>query len=393
MKIYEIGTGYTPIPAQMGAATEIVVEELTKSFIKKGIDVTIIDIKTANRAKTNLPIIEVGVPKQFTSTDVQLGIMHKLKRVVYSVSLASVLKKILRTTKEKVVFHFHNQYNMYFFLKLVPEKFRKKCFLAYTNHSYIWHGEWEEIKDTVQKRYFQEIYSMKHADCVYVLNDTTKKTLIKELGIPENKISMIDNGVNTDIYTPLTQSEKNSIKKKMKIEGKKIFVQIGSVCDRKNQLGALELLTPLFHQNRECLYMYAGGIIDSEYQDRIKNYAIEQGILEQVKYLGELKPGKGLNECYSVADAMIFPSKSEGFSLVIIEAMSAGTPVFVHNSLQFKLADKCCRYSNEKEFMEMLEKDILCEEKLKQLSANARQDVLENYSWDKIAQDYYKTWC
>ena len=33
MKIYEIGTGYTSIPAKMGAATEIVVEELTKSFI------------------------------------------------------------------------------------------------------------------------------------------------------------------------------------------------------------------------------------------------------------------------------------------------------------------------------------------------------------------------
>ena len=28
MKIYEIGTGYTPIPARMGAATEIVVEEV-----------------------------------------------------------------------------------------------------------------------------------------------------------------------------------------------------------------------------------------------------------------------------------------------------------------------------------------------------------------------------
>ena len=27
MKIYEIGTGYTPIPPQMGAATENVVEE------------------------------------------------------------------------------------------------------------------------------------------------------------------------------------------------------------------------------------------------------------------------------------------------------------------------------------------------------------------------------
>ena len=35
MKIYEIGTGYTPIPAKVAAATESVVEELTKAFMQK----------------------------------------------------------------------------------------------------------------------------------------------------------------------------------------------------------------------------------------------------------------------------------------------------------------------------------------------------------------------
>ena len=111
MKIYEIGTGYTPIPAKMGAATEIVVEELAKSFQKKGKDVTILDIKADDRLRNNLPIIEVNVPDKFTSTDVQLGIMHKLKRVVYSISLAQSLKKIIKRSNEKIVLHFHNQYN------------------------------------------------------------------------------------------------------------------------------------------------------------------------------------------------------------------------------------------------------------------------------------------
>lgn len=95
MKIYEIGTGYTPIPAQMGAATEIVVEELTRSLIKNGVDATIIDIKAQNRAECELPIIEVGVPKIFTKTDVSLGIMHKLKRVCYSISLAKDRKSVV----------------------------------------------------------------------------------------------------------------------------------------------------------------------------------------------------------------------------------------------------------------------------------------------------------
>lgn len=115
MKIYEIGTGYTPIPAQMGAATEIVVEELTRSFLKNGEKVEIIDIASDTRAQTELPIREVKVPSFFMRDDVSLGIVHKLKRVVYSVALANQIKKILKNSDEEIVLHFHNQYNMFFF--------------------------------------------------------------------------------------------------------------------------------------------------------------------------------------------------------------------------------------------------------------------------------------
>ena len=73
MKIYEIGTGYTPIPAQMGAATEIVVEELTRSLRRNGEPAEIIDIKAAYRQNSSLPIMEVCVPRIFTKTDVSLG--------------------------------------------------------------------------------------------------------------------------------------------------------------------------------------------------------------------------------------------------------------------------------------------------------------------------------
>ena len=124
MKIYEIATGYTSIPATISAATEIVIEQLTTAMISNGKDVEIIDIRDKNRKDTNLKIDEVAVPSFLTSTDTSLGIIHKLKRVIYSISLAGKLKKILKKTNDKVVFHFHNQYNMFFFLKLTGKKER-----------------------------------------------------------------------------------------------------------------------------------------------------------------------------------------------------------------------------------------------------------------------------
>ena len=154
MKIFEIGTGYTSIPARMGAATEIVVEELTKSFLKMKQDVTIVDIKDKNRLSSNLPIIEVYMPQAFSSTDVKLGIVHKMKRVLYSISLTYKLHSLIRKySGEKIILHFHNQYNLFFFLKLTPESLKKKVTIGYTVHSYIWFGKWDAIKETIKKRY------------------------------------------------------------------------------------------------------------------------------------------------------------------------------------------------------------------------------------------------
>lgn len=392
MKIYEIGTGYTPIPATMGAATEIVVEELTKSLLKNGHDVEIIDIKASNRKKNNLPIREVNVPKKFSGTDVSLGLMHKLKRVVYSISLANTLKHIIRDSNEKIVLHFHNQYNMFFFLKIVPKKLRNKCFIAYTNHSFIWHGDWNDIETTVRKRYFQEIECMKQADMVYVLNEKTVETLIRYLGIEKSKIKLIDNGVNTTVYTLLSDHEKQIIKEKLEGNDITYFIQVGSVCDRKNQLGALKLLLPFLKESEKREFLYAGGIIDEQYQAEIVDFAKVNGVTNQVKYLGEVQPGITLNEYYNSASAMIFPSKSEGFSLVIIEAMAAGVPVIINEKLQFKLAEECLRYTDEETFNDIIGTEILDPNKQKELSEKARNAVLLHYSWDKISEDYYKTW-
>ena len=160
MIIYEIGTGYTSVPAKMGAATEIVVEELTKAFNNKSVKAEIIDIADSNRIPTSLHINEVNIPALFNNSDTSLGILHKAKRVVYSVCLAKKLRKIIKnsTNEDKVILHFHNQYNLFFFYLLSSSKTRKKATIAYTVHSYIWHDDWDNIKKTIRLKYFQEVF-------------------------------------------------------------------------------------------------------------------------------------------------------------------------------------------------------------------------------------------
>lgn len=385
MKLIEVGTGYTSIPANMGAATEIVVEELAKVFEKDNINYEIFDIKDENRRKTNLKIKEINVPGVFRKKDTTLGIMHKLKRVVYSLSLAKALKKEIKSSDESIAIHFHNQYNMFFFLKTTSKKLRKKVKTYYTVHSYIWSDTWENIQSTIRKKYFQEVYCVRHADKVFVLNKTTEKHLVERLSINKEKIVLIDNGVNTDIY---------NYNPRQKRSDKITFFHSGSVCDRKNQMECIQRLSAYMKKDKNIEFLYAGGIIETEYKQNIDNFVKENRLENQVIYLGELSPGVEISKYYSSSKAFIFPSKAEAFSLVLLEAMSCGLPIIMkHNSIteiSKDLKNIILFYEDEKSFDDIINNKILIEEERIKIAELSRQIVEKEYTWTVIARRYLK---
>ena len=396
MKIIEIGTGYTSIPARMGAATEIVVEELTRAMLKQGIDVEIVDIKDKHRRKCELPITEVYMPQIFsTGSVVKLGIVHKLKRVLYSISLAIKLKKIVKQSDEHVYLHFHNQYNMYFFLKLTSKKLRRKVTTGYTVHSYIWFGKWEDIKDTVSRRYFQEVYCCQNADRVFVLNDIVLKMLTEHYGVSLKNIRKVINGVNTDVYNEnmVEDDSVRKIKKKYDIEEKRIVFQVGSVCDRKNQLGTLNLLLPLMKKDKRIVFAYAGGIIDETYAQTITATAMEHELGDRVVHFGEVSPGRELNILYSLSDACVMNSKSEAFALVIAEALSVPRPIFINESIMRSLVFLGKNLGNgiiqiDNEFDNNLLRVLDDEEYCATLKLKGRSFIEREYSWLVAARMY-----
>ena len=388
MKIYEIGTGYTSIPAKISAATEIIIEQLTYAMIKNGEDVTVIDIEDKNRKINSLPITEIKVPLFSDKTDTSLGIVHKIKRVLYSIAVAKKLKNILKNSKEKIFLHFHNQYNMFFFLKLTSTKEREKCICAYTNHSGIWTLDWNESKDIINKRYFQEAECMKKADYLFVLNNKTKENAINHLGVNKDKIFLISHGVNTDIYKPLSVEEIEKTKSEINLSNKKIILQIGSVNENKGQKRALQMLLPLIKERQELVYAYAGGIVNENYQNEILEFAKVNKIENQVKYLGMIAPGEELNRIYNIAEATIVPSKFESFCLVVIESFSAGVPVLLDENSSFSFSESALLYTTDN--FEQVIKDNILDNKEQQikLKKEVRENALNNYNWNTIAKQY-----
>ena len=396
MKVIEVGTGYTSIPARMGAATEIVVEELTRAMLKEGVDVSILDIKDTKRQNTDLPITEVYMPQMFsTGSVVKLGLVHKVKRVLYSISLACKLRRIIKDCEEPLYLHFHNQYNLYFFLKLTPKSIRRKVKIGYTVHSYIWFGKWENIKDTVMKRYFQEVFCCQNADKVFVLNDIVSKMLVEHYGVDCSRICKVINGVNTEVYNEKSADVDsiNAIKARYGLDGKKVIFQVGSVCERKNQLGTLELLLPLMRKDKNIVFAYAGGVIDENYAQSIDRMAETYDVTDQVVYFGEVSPGEELNQLYTISDVCMMNSKSEAFALVIAEALSVPRPIFINRSIMDSLVFLGKNLGNgilqiDKDFNNNLLRVFDDEEYCATLKQKGRSFIEREYSWLVAARMY-----
>lgn len=396
MKIIEIGTGYTSIPAKMGAATEIVVEELTRAMLQQNQDVIILDIKDKNRMKSELPIEEVYMPQFFsTGAVVKLGVFHKVKRVLYSLSLAIKLRKIIMRSNEHLYLHFHNQYNLYFFLKLCSDKIRQKVTIGYTVHSYIWFGKWDDIKDTIRKRYFQEIYCCQKADRLFVLNDIVAKMLTEHYQVnPENIIQVI-NGVNTNVYNENVVDKKTleSLRDRYGLKDKKVIFQVGSVCDRKNQLGSLELLLPIMKRDTSIAFAYAGGIIDEAYALSIYEKAKAHGVADRVVYFGEVAPGATLNQLYALADVCLMNSKSEAFALVIAEALSVPRPIFINETIMQSLIFLADNLGNgiikiDDDFENNVLQILMNNSFASELKQKGRAFIEREYSWKVAAKMY-----
>lgn len=291
--------------------------------------------------------------------------------------------------------HFHNQYNLFFFLKLTPKSMLHNVTIGYTVHSYVWFGQWENIKETIKKRYFQEVFCCQHADKVFVLNDIVADMLVRHYNVDKNRIVKVINGVNVDTYND-TVADKESVeqlKNKYNLKGKKIIFQVGSICDRKNQLGTLNLLLPIMKKCSDIAFIYAGGIIDPQYAETIQKTALNEGLQDRVLYMGEVSPGKQLNELYALSDVAMMNSKSESFALVIAEALSARRPIFINDNIMKSLpfwgnreGEGIIRIKNS--FEKDLNRIITDKTYYKEMQEKGRSFIVNEYSWDVSAQIY-----
>ncbi len=151
--------------------------------------------------------------------------------------------------------------------------------------------------------------------------------------------ALIGNGVDIDRFSPAADATDDTLRAKLRLQhGDLVFLSVGGVEARKNTVRILEAFARLHAHEPRARLVIAGGasILDHDaYRAQFTRTLAHSGLpVHAVTETGPL-PQKLMPALYRAAHALIFPSVSEGFGLVVLEAMASGVPVIVSRIAPF----------------------------------------------------------
>lgn len=165
---------------------------------------------------------------------------------------------------------------------------------------------------------------------------------------------------------------------KEKIKGRINIVFLSRIHPKKNLKGALSFLKNL---NGEVIFDIYGPIEDKKYWEECKNVGNSFKDNISINYCG-LVSHERVHEIFSRYDVFLFPTFSENYGHVIVEALMVGTPVIISdqtpwNDIQTCNAGWAISLENSEIFERSLQKIIDMDEKEYDILSNASKNYIK----------------
>ena len=238
------------------------------------------------------------------------------------------------------------------------------------------------------KNYFKKKiikFSLDQADAVVTISLENEKA-IRTCGY-ENKIYIIPYGIDTNYFHPNKKDE--NLRIKYNIRGK-FGLYVGNIIVRKGVKYIIEAAQYVIKVYSDFKFIFLG--VGNEL-NKMKMLANKLGISENIYFLGFVSEDEKA-AFLATADIFVFPSLSEGFGLVNIEAMSSETVPIVSDIPVFReiIQDGVTGIITVKENSEKLANAIIDyfenSQKYSGMGKIAREEVVKRYDWNVILQKY-----
>lgn len=178
------------------------------------------------------------------------------------------------------------------------------------------------------KRFFSKPFSKRlaaHVDAFVALTPELEQVYLRH-GVPPQKIWQIPNGIDTEEYSYVPDDTRQHIRQRLGIQPEAFVLSFaGRLIEEKN----IEMLLQAWASvsgDIPAVHLYLMG--DGPMGNRLRAMSESLGIANSVSFLGELTADE-VREYMTASDVFVLPSKGEGISNALLEAMATGTAAIV----------------------------------------------------------------
>lgn len=170
-----------------------------------------------------------------------------------------------------------------------------------------------------------EYNALHMADRVIAVSQVTKDIIVREYGIPADKVHVVHNSIDPEEMTDISFAGSYLYLEEMKKRGYKVVVSLGRLTVQKGLYYLIRAAKRVVDVNDKVLFLIAG---DGELRDELLMQAAELDIANNVIFTGFLR-GQRWRDAYAIGDMFVMPSVSEPFGLTALEAAGTGNAVLL----------------------------------------------------------------
>lgn len=205
-------------------------------------------------------------------------------------------------------------------------------------------------------------------------------------GLPEDKLVMIPNGVETKEYWG-SSIELHQFRRRFALPEEKIVLFVGRLVYEKGIHVLISAVSKILEKVNAKFVVVGNGYM----QDSLSEHVKRIGLAHKVLFTGFVDD-ETLRNLQKCADVSVVPSLFEPFGIVALEAMAAKSPVVISDTgglseiVEHEVTGLKVYPDNPDSLAWGVTRVLLDEDYAKRLRENAYRMVLEKFNWEKISQ-------
>jgi len=233
-----------------------------------------------------------------------------------------------------------------------------------------------------------EKLNYKQADKIVAVTQGIKDEIKKLHSIPDEKIVVIENGANTDLFKPMHQEK---AKKELKLEEKKNYICfVGNLAPWQGVEFLIQSAPLILKESTHTKFMIIG---DGPMKEELIDLAEQMAVSDKFIFTGVV-PYEEVPKYINASDICVVykkPLKSGYSPLKLYEYMACEKPVIASRVEGFEILEEnhagiLVEPENPKELAKAIIKLLKDERLRRELGENGRKYVTKNHSWEAVAR-------